>query len=299
MNETEIADALNRQGVKTDLDRDWTRGTVHQVLTNEKYIGNNVFNRTSFKLKKRRVVNDSDTWVRAEGVFEGIVEARYFYTAQGIITERSRKYSDEELLSMLKNLYQRQGWLSGLLIDEADNMPSSSAYASRFGSLLRAYELVEYTPNRDMRYIEINRHIRSLYPDICEGVIDNIRELGGYVHREVTSDMIFVNNEVSVSIVICRCFQTQAGRNRWKVRLDAGLRPDITIIIRMDEQNKEALDYYILPALDVENPKLRLSDNNGLALDCYRFNDLEDFFSLTRRIDIQEAALWQTATIFR
>ena len=111
--------------------------------------------------------------------------------------------------------------------------------------------------------------------------------------------MIFVNNEVSVSIVICRCFQTQAGRNRWKVRLDAGLRPDITIIIRMDEQNKEALDYYILPALDVENPKLRLSDNNGLALDCYRFNDLEDFFSLTRRIDIQEAALWQTATIFR
>ena len=167
---------------------------------------------------------------------------------------------------------------------------SSSAYAHRFGSLLRAYELVEYTPNRDMRYIETNRHIRSLYPDICEGVIHRIQDLGGSIHREVASDMIVVNNEVKVSIVISRCFQTKAGRNRWKVRLDSGLRPDITIVVRMDEANEKPLDYYILPALDVEDPQLRLADNNGLALDCYRFDDLEDFFSLTRRVNIQEAA---------
>ena len=45
-----IAAELNRLGLRTDLDRPWTRGTVHQILTNEKYIGNNVYNRTSFKL---------------------------------------------------------------------------------------------------------------------------------------------------------------------------------------------------------------------------------------------------------
>ena len=43
--EAEIAALLDERGVKTDLDRPWTRGTVHQVLTNEKYIGNNVYNR--------------------------------------------------------------------------------------------------------------------------------------------------------------------------------------------------------------------------------------------------------------
>ena len=228
--------------------------------------------------------------VRADGVFEAIVETSYFYMAQNIIAERSRKYSDEELLSKLQNLHQRKGWLSGILIDEAEEMPSSSAYAHRFGSLLRAYELVEYTPNRDMRYIETNRHIRSLYPDICEGVIQSIQDLGGSVYREVASDIIFVNDEVKVSIVISRCFQTKGGCNRWKVRLDSGLTPDITIIVRMDENNKKALDYYILPALDIEDPKLRLADNNGLALDCYRFDGLEDFFSLTQRVNIQEAA---------
>lgn len=55
LSESAIAELLNQRGILTDLERPWTRGTVHQILTNEKYIGNNVFNRTSFKLKKNRV----------------------------------------------------------------------------------------------------------------------------------------------------------------------------------------------------------------------------------------------------
>jgi len=37
-----IADRLNTKGILTDLDRAWTRATVREVLSNEKYIGNNV-----------------------------------------------------------------------------------------------------------------------------------------------------------------------------------------------------------------------------------------------------------------
>ncbi|MCB1563923.1 MAG: recombinase family protein [Alphaproteobacteria bacterium] len=290
MSETEIAQQLNTQGVTTDLDRDWTRSTVHQILINEKYIGNNVFNRTSCKLKKRRVNNDPDMWVRAEGVFEAIIDTRYFYTAQAIIGERSRKFSDEELLTKLKDLHQRKGWLSGILIDEMEDMPSSSAYQSRFGSLIRAYKMIGYTPERDYRYIEINRKLRKMYPGIVEDTIHRIQDLGGSVHREVTSDLIFVNGEISVSIIICRCYQTASGRNQWRIRLDSGLRPDISIAIRMDETNEQPLDYYLLPALDVEDPKLRLANSNGIALDMYRFDDLEDFFSLTTRTQLLEAA---------
>src|SRR5450756_1679128 len=65
--EREIADALNERGLTTDLGRPWTRGTVHQILINEKYIGNNVWNRGSFKIKKKRVRNSPDMWIRSEG----------------------------------------------------------------------------------------------------------------------------------------------------------------------------------------------------------------------------------------
>lgn len=87
MNETEIAAELNRRCILTDLGRPWTRGTVHEVLTNEKYIGNNVFNRTSFKLKQRYVINPEDMWIRSDGAFQAIVDL-----LQKFEPHRKRKY---------------------------------------------------------------------------------------------------------------------------------------------------------------------------------------------------------------
>ncbi len=40
LSEVDIAVRLNLRGILTDLGRPWTRGTVHQILINEKYIGN-------------------------------------------------------------------------------------------------------------------------------------------------------------------------------------------------------------------------------------------------------------------
>ncbi len=290
MQERQIMAILNERGIVTDLGRAWTRNTVHEVLTNEKYIGNNVFNRTSFKLKKRHVENTPDMWVRADGVFEAIVEPQYYYTAQGIIRERGRKFSDEEMLDKLRRLHEQHGWLSGLIINETDGMPSSSMYSHRFGSLVRAYEMVGYTPDRDYSYIETNRHLRRLHSDIIDDTIRKIEDLGGRVRKEMPSELLVINEELRASVVICRHFQTEAGAHRWKIHLDTGLLPDITIAIRMSAANDTPLDYYLLPAIDIENPSIRLAEHNGLALDAYRFEDLEPFFMLTERVTICEAA---------
>jgi len=61
--------------VRTDLDRDWTRATVHEVLTNEKYIGNNIYNRIRSSSKNFRVTNTPDMWIKKEGAFDAIVSA--------------------------------------------------------------------------------------------------------------------------------------------------------------------------------------------------------------------------------
>ena len=122
--ESEIAGRLNEMKVRTDLDRLWTRATVHEVLSNEKYIGNNVYNRRSFKLKKLRVVNAPDMWIKKEGAFEPIVPPEVFYSAQGIIRARSHRYTNEELIERLRTLYQKRGFLSGLVIDENEPVKS-------------------------------------------------------------------------------------------------------------------------------------------------------------------------------
>ena len=137
---------------------------MHQVLINEKYVGHNVWNRISFKLKKKRTRNEPDMWIRADGAFPAIVDETLFDAAQAIIQARNLRLTDAEMLAGLHGLFQREGQLSGIIIDEADGLPSSSAYRSRFGSLLRAYSLVGFRPRRDYRYIEINRVLRKLHP---------------------------------------------------------------------------------------------------------------------------------------
>jgi len=288
--EPEIAGRLNGMKIRTDLDRAWTRATVHEVLTNEKYIGHNIYNRTSFKLKKLRVVNTPDMWIKKEGAFDSIVPPDVFYTAQGIIRARARRYTNEELIERLRALYQNRGFLSALIIDETEGMPAVSIYAHRFGSLIRAYQMVGYTPDRDYRYLEINRFLRRLHPEIVAQAETQIAELGGEVVRDPATDLLRVNDEFSTSLVLARCQPHDSGRNHWKVRFDTSLAPDITVAVRLDHENKAPLDYYLLPRLDFGQPRLSLADQNPVEFESYRFDTLDYLYGMAERARLRRAA---------
>lgn len=288
--EAEIAELLNARGIRTDLGRAWTRGTVHQILINEKYIGNNVWNRTSFKLKRKRVHNSPDMWIRANGAFDPIIQQTLFEAAQVLIRMRAHRFSNDDMLNILRKLLDQHGYLSGLIIDEFDNGPSSSSYGSRFGSLLRAYELVGFTPDRDYQYIEINRTLRRMFPHVVADTIAGIVSVGGEVRKDPATDLLTVNEEFTSSITIVRCRETAAGFLRWHVRFDLGLRPDITIAVRMDSYNRSPLDYYLLPRIDMTLPSIRLAESNGVSLDSYRFESLEGLFELAARAKLLEVA---------
>lgn len=290
LQESTIAARLNREGVLTDLDRPWTRGTVHEVLTNEKYVGDNVFNRTSFKLKKQFVVNTPDMWIRKEGAFEAVVDRAIFYTAQGIIRARFRRFTDDELLERLKNLYQQRGLLSGIVINETDGMPSSSVYAHRFGSLIRAYQLIGFQPERDYKYLEINRFLRKLHPGILRSTKASIEAMNGRVKWDESTDLLHVNNEFTASIVLARCQQLESGRRFWKVRLDTSLNPDISVVVRLSPGNEEALDYYLLPRLDFGSSGIRLAEQNAMELESYRFDTLDYFYGMGAQTKLRRVA---------
>jgi len=288
--EAEISADLNARGVLTDWGRAWTRGTVHQILINEKYVGSNVWNRASFKLKRKRVHNSPDMWIRADNAFEPIVDRQLFDAAQAIIHERSIRLSDEEMLTGLRRLYDLHGYVSGLIVDEAEDLPSSSVYRSRFGSLLRAYELIGFTPDRDYQYVETNRALRHMYPEVVAEAVSEIERIGGQVSRDPLTDILTVNTEFTVSIAIARCQQTGTGSSRWHIRFDTRLRPDLTVAIRMDRQNTQRMDYYLLPRIDMTVPRLRLAEDNGISLDSYRFDTLDYFFQLAMRTRLLEVA---------
>lgn len=288
--EREIATALNGEGFVTDLGKSWTRSVVRQILSNEKYIGNNVYNRVSFKLKKQRVVNPPDMWIRRIGAFESIVDPGLFEAAQKILAERARRFSDSDLLTMLSDLLAAKGVLSGMIIDEVESMPSTAAYRHRFGSLLRAYQLIGYTPDRDFRYVETNRQLRLMHPEVVASTVLGIEAVGAHVSVDGTTDLLVVNHEVTIALVIARCRTTAAGSLRWRVRLDAGLRPDITVIVRLAPDNRTVRDHYLLPWIDLgAEPRFGMGEDNGIMLDAYRAEDLSPLYHLLRRHAVEYA----------
>jgi hypothetical protein len=55
--------------------------------------------------------------------------------------------SDEALLDGLGRLLQKRGRLSRRIIDEEKDFPARGTLVKRFGSLLNAFKLVDYTPD--------------------------------------------------------------------------------------------------------------------------------------------------------
>jgi hypothetical protein len=57
--------------------------------------------------------------------------------------------SDKEMLAAVRRLLRERGALSRRIIDASRAVPSNGTFYARFGSLRRAYELIEYTPRRN------------------------------------------------------------------------------------------------------------------------------------------------------
>ncbi|HVO61934.1 MAG TPA: recombinase family protein [Terriglobales bacterium] len=285
--EKEIAASLNARGLVTDLGRPWTATVVRQILTNPKYVGSNVYNRRSFKLKRKRVVNPPEMWIRCDNAFAPIIPLEQFTQALAIIESRHTDLTDEQLLERLRNLLARMGELSGVLIDDAEDIPSSAVYQRRFGGLTRAYALIGYTPLRDLRYVEINRAMREYHRNHCSQILKDLKDQGAEV-REGNTGLFEINQEFTASLVISRCRQTLTGKYRWLIRLENALDPDITIGARLTPGNEEILDYYLFPKIETLAAQLRLAGDNGILLDAYRFESLDFFFSMARRARIEE-----------
>ena len=132
--------------------------------------------------------------------------------------------------------------------------------------------------------------LRQLHPQIIAKTETQIAAIGGDVVRDPATDILHVNQEFSVSLVLARCQTHDSGRHRWTVRFDTSLCPDITVAVRLNHANQEALDYYLLPRLDFGQPRISLADHNAIEFECYRFETLDYLYGMGARAKLKRAA---------
>jgi hypothetical protein len=155
--------------------------------------------------------------------------------------------------------------------------------------LLEAYRRAGIDPGRDYQYVEINRGLRSLHPKLISDLMRRLDSAGASVAHNRQSDLFLINGQYSASVVLSRFRRTQAGSPRWLVRIDQRFAPDITILVRMSADNLSPADYYLLPLMDIDVPRLILCETNGAHLDTFQFDNLDYFAALAARRRIEVA----------
>ena len=260
---------LNARGVPGELGRRWTWQGVRQVLRNEKYAGATVWNRTSIKLRGPRVPNPRDQWVRVDASFPALVDRQLFETAQVISHQhQGGGWADEVLLKWLSKLLDKHGKITAKLINATKSMPSSSTYKHRFGTLYRAYELVGYAPKKDYSFVGINRRLVAERAPVVRKIIAGVQAVGGIIESVPDSSALLINGEFTIHVMIMRCRFSAIGLPLWKLRLNTERPADITIAARMDRENFQILDYYLVPFEQAPRQHMTFREKNKPEAEC-------------------------------
>jgi DNA invertase Pin-like site-specific DNA recombinase len=281
--EKAIAASLNERGIRTDLGRCWTNHNVHQILTNPKYIGRNVWNRVSFRLKKSRVKNPASAWIEGPTRFTPIVDRRTFNRAADIIARRKQAAPDEELLAGLRALRKKHGKVTARLIDAAKKLPSAAVYYRRFGGLAGAYRRIGFKPKMNLAFSDLSQALRRLRSDIVVKVQAMLETRGDRVRpkRAGRNTALIVNDRVTVHFLVMKCWMTRFGYPRWRIGcLHRSAAPGAVVAIRMDEQNAApaALYFYKQAQLIQPNPNIRETDLK--LLEPFRISGLDMLYGL-------------------
>lgn len=276
--ETQIAAELNADQITTLLGNHWRRETIMKLLTNERYLGHIIFNRTSEKLRRKRVPNPPEMWVRRDHAFPPIVAPELFERAQEIIRQRRQVRSEKDTLARLVTLRQEKGYLTGAIIGACDKLPSAETLRRNYGSLAAAYKLIDYQPSQLVVRATMAAKRRSIIETTAAEIVARITQLGGKALTGNASRLIRIEDEFSVSLGVATARRDRLNRMRWYAHFDRSASSDLTLVVRVAVSGTGIEAYYLVPTAELVRTKrhwLRITDK--IFVEACRYENLDAF----------------------
>jgi len=280
--EGEIAIQLNQKKIHAPGGGQWTENSIRIILKNEIYTGTNLYNRFTQRLHNPTRKNPRQAWVVVPGAFEAIVSTEMFVKTQQLFQERNPRYTDQEIIQKLHDLFEQHGRLSGLIIESLPELPSLSAIRHRFGSLINAYRLIGFDPPHDYRFIELKELIEEIELNLINTLTENLIKMGLNVVDH--GSHFTINDQLNIHVV-ASSVRNSRGRKQWVYKLDRKHAIDITVAIRLADDDGAIQDYYFFPMMAMEVDRLFVAWTNGVYLDAFRFDDLLYFYDLFGNVD--------------
>lgn len=257
LNYQAIANELNADHIASPVAAKWCNGSIRAIVRAERYIGENVYNKRSMKLGSRFTYNPENEWIRCDHAFEPLVTVETFKAIQGQRRYGRPSYTDQQLLTHLKELFTENGYLSKELISSA-SPPSAKTYNHRFGNLRNAYGRVGYDPSTRDR---LSPPCSSIDEFIAE-VRQSLEQLGHRVSLARTSRLLTIDGR---TVLAPRLYAVHPD-GFWRLKFTPT--PDVDLVLAGILKDGERTQMFVLPMKKFNKSRtIRFKgDRDGLAI---------------------------------
>jgi DNA invertase Pin-like site-specific DNA recombinase len=223
---------------------EWRQQTVTRILSDPKYTGCNVWNRSSKRLGARWSLTPRSNWIVKQGAFEAIVDQPLFQKAQRVLADQKKPYTKEELLESLRALLRSHGRLSYAILKNSRGLPSMNTFIRHFGSLRRAFELAGDKSRSTRPTSEQMIEAKRLRQQLIDRLI-SLFPLQVSVRGDSTSLQNLRLNDLPVSVVVCPAVRRGHGIN-WFIDNKCTLGTTITLLVRLMTDSSGFRDCFVM-----------------------------------------------------
>ena len=284
---TAIARDLNRQRKFKRSGKPWCCGDIHNIVTNPKYAGWNVWYRHTQRLREKESAVDPEHWINKPAAFVPIIDRETFDRTQAALPRRSDSlWSDEEILRKLRRLLASKGYLSESLILRTSGMPAAATLHKHFGTYRQLYKAVGYQlPSHDLYHGKLAEPSLRLRRKLVKQLGETFPE-----RVKVTTlphsgrSILEIDHSFKVSVLLCVSYQRAGGQRFWIVRPTPAEREHITLLCKISPGKNRIASYHLLPRVDIpgKSVKTHLYNDHPSLRGSVPLQKLSEFYSAVK-----------------
>ncbi|MBI3475226.1 MAG: recombinase family protein [Acidobacteria bacterium] len=274
-----IATELEMRGAPFLPGTRWSDHAVKRILTHPKYKGTAVYNRTTERLcSKSRKVAQPD-WILIPNAFEGIVEPEMFEAAQETLHQKFWLRSNEDVLKQLKLLLKTHGYLSNSLLRMYGLSPGG--LLSRFGSTLKAYELIGYE-SAHRKTAEHRLQVRRIRAEMMHQLVEMFPgKVSLYSWTWKRRNCLQLRNGMRIAVRVCRSKHLVTKGRMWVLQAAKDESCRVTLMAGMNPENTALESFYVTGRLK-NRSKLHITEEYDWLRKGVRLKNLQSLYEVIK-----------------
>jgi DNA invertase Pin-like site-specific DNA recombinase len=272
-----IAAELDQRGAPFLKGKRWSDHAVKRILTHPKYKGTTIYNRTTERLcSKSRKVPESE-WIIVPDAFEPLIEPGIFEAAQETLRQRFWHRSNEQVLEQLKSILKTHGHLSTSLLRPYGLSPGGLNH--RFGSLIKAYDLIGYQTTYK-KTAEHRLHVRRIRSELMQQLVEMFPgRVAVFSWAWKRRNCLRLKNGPKVAVRVCRSIKLITKGRVWVLQAARDERCRITLMAGMNPENTAPEAFYLTSRLK-NRSKIHITENSQWLGKGVRLEDLRSFYEV-------------------